>query len=198
MHIQRALLRAPPAVPQWAHRQGGVPLLRALMLTAAFTHQKCECTLNESPTQTSSRWSQPSTSTSSCASPPGQRYLHSLPQLLEAFAAQLLRRSPYAAPALRDEHIIRHIVHQEISLLQQESTMWQSLRPWSGSKFASCGAPFGNNFDIEKNPTLVAREGTNWQQPMSPLSHSISLLKRAKSAWQPCSCQSLSTAGSAT
>ena len=27
---------------------------------------------------------------------PGQRYLHSLPQLLEAFAAQLLRRSPHA------------------------------------------------------------------------------------------------------
>ena len=44
---------------------------------------------------------------------PGQRYLHSLPQLLECSKpSQLSRRSPYAAPARRDGHIIQQIGHK--------------------------------------------------------------------------------------
>ena len=50
---------------------------------------------------------------------PEQRYFHNLPQRLEAFTAQHLRRSPFAAPALRGEHVVQQAVHQEFSLLQQ-------------------------------------------------------------------------------
>ena len=50
----------------------------------------------------------------------GQRYFHSLPQLLEAFAAQLFTKKPTCtAQTLQDEHVIQQVVHQELSLLQQ-------------------------------------------------------------------------------
>ena len=85
---------------------------------------------------------------------------------------------------------------------------WQSSRPWGGSKFASCGAPCGNNFNFAKiehswrakvqtqQPSLSVH--VKWQPRKSTLSHLVSLPKLANSAWQLGSCQSLSTAGSAT
>ena len=38
---------------------------------------------------------------------------------LQASAAQLLQRGPHAVPAIRGEHIIQQVVHQEFCLLQQ-------------------------------------------------------------------------------
>ena len=152
MYTQRACHQATLALPQLAHRQRGAPLLCALMVTAALPLQTCNFTLQI--IDLTQGWSNavaertPDTDRLAVVAAvhidvklhftPQQRYLHSRPQQPKAFAAQRLRRSPYAAPALRGEHIIQQVFHQEFSLLQQP------LRPKSGSKFANCDALCGN------------------------------------------------------
>ena len=139
---------------------------------------------------------------------PGQRCVHSLLQQLNACAAQLLRRSHHAAPALRGEHITQPVVHQEFSLQQT------GLR---------CGNPHVHRVDRHLPASVRSAATTStWTRPntlgvrrcrhsnprsrcmttgnssMLTLSHSVSLPKRAKSARQLVSRQSLSAAGSAT
>ena len=45
VHTQRALLQAPPTVPQLARRKRGARLPRALMVTAALPHETCQFSL---------------------------------------------------------------------------------------------------------------------------------------------------------
>ena len=126
---QRAFLQAPPAVSHVTHRQRGARLLRALVVTGTLPPQTCEFTLQV--IDVTQGWSNAVAERINHTDllamvaavyvfvelryTPKQRYLRSLCQGLEAFAALLSRRSLYAAPALRDEHIVRQIVHQEIS-----------------------------------------------------------------------------------
>ena len=70
-------------------------------------------------------------------------------QLLEGFAAQLLRRSPYAAPALRDEDVIQQSSTKSSTCCSACGTKCPSSRPW-GWKFETCGVPCSNSFDLDK------------------------------------------------
>ena len=78
VYTQRAILQAPPTVPQLTHRQRGARLLRALMVKAVLPRQTCEFTLSQRLTQ---GWS------NAVAERITHADLHSPPQLLEACAA---------------------------------------------------------------------------------------------------------------
>ena len=145
VNTHRAFLRAPPTVQQLAHRHRGARLLCAFMVIAALSLQTCEFTpqVIDSTRGWSDALAERITHTDLLAMVAavnvcvnmhctlGQRYLYSLPQLLEAFAAQLSRSSPCAAAALQDEHFIP-IVHQEFSLLQQPGYELTILTPTEG------------------------------------------------------------------
>ena len=82
---------------------------------------------------------------------PGQRCVHGFLQLLKACATQLLRRSHHAAPALRGEHIIQPVVHQEFSLLQQTGLRCGNPHVHSVSRNLPAAVRVcGNSFDLDK------------------------------------------------
>ena len=108
LHTQRFFFQLPAAVSQLAHRQ------RALMVTLPL------------PLQTSDLTQGSSNAVAECIS-------RGPPQLLEAFAARLLQRSPRAAAALRGEWIENY---------QLRCTVRQQIQP-------------------RKNPTHLTREGTD-------------------------------------
>ena len=103
----------------------------------------------------------------------------------------------------------KKIVHQGFRLLHQlgvRSGNPRAQRVWIEICPLRCAC--GNNYNFEKNPTHPAREVTDATAIALSASQlaaahvdsfpSVALLKLAKSAWQLGSCQSLSTAGSAT
>ena len=90
------------------------------------------------------------------------------PQLLEAFAEQLLRRSPCAAAALRDEHHPTNRPPRVQPTATPGGTKWQSSRPLSGSKFASCGAPCGSNCKEAQKIDRPATTTSTWTKSNTP------------------------------
>ena len=68
---------------------------------------------------------------------PGQEYAHALPELLDAFAAQLERESRAASPHSRKDRSFtkKRSCHNDLAV------KWQSLRFQSGLKSIDCVAP---------------------------------------------------------
>ena len=162
--------------PAISVRERRVQLLRGLMVTAARPRWTCEYALQV--IDLTQGWSnavaERITHTDLLAVvaavhifvklryTPWQRYLHCLPQLLEGFTAQLLRRSPCAVPTRRGEHIIQQIVHQEFSLLQQLGYEVAILMPreWTNKCQLQCALRQQLQFRIKSNHSWRAEVQT--------------------------------------
>ena len=89
---------------------------------------------------------------------PGQRYFHSLLQLLEAFAVQLSRRSPCAAPALRVNKSFSKSFTKNLSLQQQRGYELAILTPTEWIEMCQLRRTLREQLRLWQNRTHLPRE----------------------------------------
>ena len=140
VHEQRPLIQPLPTALQLDDRQEGVILPLDHAVTHAFpahtsefelqildlTHVWPNRNLAQSTLATTLPWPLPSTCTSSCIF---HRSKGSLPELLTAFAAPLVRRQPDDGPVRHNAFSSQQVVHTEFRMLQQLDCELATLTP---------------------------------------------------------------------
>ena len=133
VYTQRAFLQAPPTLPQMANRQRGAQLQRSHTVACAFPHHTRE--ISHQVIDFTQGWFDAVTEQVTHTDllimvaavyiyvkprfVPKEKDPHILPQQLEASAALQLQRRPHTCQALRGDHTVQLVVHQEFNVLQQ-------------------------------------------------------------------------------